>query len=305
MPRGYETNPHFFYTADDEPPRVPRGPANIQPRPRQQPNGPEYWTPPTPHKSLVPQSPQPFLPQSHHPSSEPEDGSGYPPRDGTDRKLPLPPAFGLGSRAPMSGSQPQCSVNPNRARYPQTERTKSTAPLVWLTCAFLIGVGLVIFVVYLVYRPRNLMFDISNANLNAVSLDMGNLLSVDLTLLANFTNPNARGSVEFKHSTVGLYHYGTPVASANILSFPLTHGEYKFQNVHLAGAQVGISSNQSSLISKQMEGGSVWFRVQGTFRTSFVCVFKYSYLLHGYCTIVLTYPPPGVLIAKSCTTKRV
>ncbi|CAH9131998.1 unnamed protein product [Cuscuta epithymum] len=313
----YDNNPHFHDSNDYETPNTPRRPglANIQTRSRplpshQQPNRPGYeMPPPISHKSPVPLSPQPFLPPNHHQSSVPENASDFPYQDGSDRRLPLPPSGRGGFRA---GTQPAYPDH-RRERYQPSQtrpptgwsKSKTATPCAWLACCSLVVLGLVLLVVLLVVnQPRSLKFDVSSVNLNTVSLDTGNLLSVDLTLLGNFSNPNKRGSVELKDSMVNLYYDGTQIASSNMLSFPLTHGEYKFQDVHLAAGQVGLPSNASSLISKQMESGSVWFQVKGTFRTRSTGLIKYSYWLHAYCTIVLTYPPPGALVARSCTTKR-
>nr|GMD29243.1 NDR1/HIN1-like protein 26 [Ipomoea batatas] len=88
------------------------------------------------------------------------------------------------------------------------------------------------------FWPRNPKFNISSATLNATTfLDMRYLLNADLTLLANFTNPNNKGKAEFHYAIVDLYHDKSPIASTYIQQFSMVNHEYKFEDVHLVTSQ--------------------------------------------------------------------
>nr|GMD11258.1 NDR1/HIN1-like protein 26 [Ipomoea batatas] len=135
---------------------------------------------------------------------------------------------------------------------------------------------------------------------------MGYLLNSDLTLLANFTNPNKKGKVEFHYAVVDLYHDKSPIASTYIQQFSMMNHEYKFQDVHLVTSQVGLSADHSQKLRTQIENGKVRFEVKGLFRvrSDLGGILKYSYWLYSHCTIMVSSPPTGILIAKRCSTKR-
>ncbi|CAH8363646.1 unnamed protein product [Eruca vesicaria subsp. sativa] len=125
--------------------------------------------------------------------------------------------------------------------------------------------GLIVLIVYLVYRPRSPHIDISSANLNAAYLDMGFLLNGDLTLLANFTNPNKKSSVEFNYLTFDLYYYNTLIATSYVQPFKIPKKMSMFVYVHLVSSQVRLQQEQSRELQRQIETGPVLLNLRGTF----------------------------------------
>ncbi|OMO81607.1 hypothetical protein COLO4_23490 [Corchorus olitorius] len=102
---------------------------------------------------------------------------------------------------PSPGSAPPAKPRENMHHHsalflPRARRTK---PITWFAAAFciifwlaiIIG-GLIVLVVYLVFRPRSPRFDVTSVTFNAAYLDMGYLLNADVQVLANFTNPNKK-----------------------------------------------------------------------------------------------------------------
>ncbi|CAL9248593.1 unnamed protein product [Arabidopsis halleri] len=166
--------------------------------------------------------------------------------------------------------------------------------------------GLIILIVYLVYRPRSPYMDISAANLNAAYLDMGFLLNGDLTILANVTNPSKKSSVEFSYVTFELYYYNTLIASQYIEPFKIPKKTSMFASVHLVSSQVQLQPTQSRELQRQIETGPVLLNLRGTFhaRSYFGPLFRYSYWLHTHCSVSLNSPPSGAMRAKRCNTKR-
>ncbi|XP_010251011.1 PREDICTED: NDR1/HIN1-Like protein 3 [Nelumbo nucifera] len=195
-------------------------------------------------------------------------------------------------------------------KVPQPRRTN---PITWFAAIFcaifwiivILG-GLVVLIVYLIFRPRNPHFDVSSATLNAAYIDMGYLLNADLTVLANFTNPNKKIDVDFSYMDIDLYYGDTLIATGAIDPFSATRTESKLQDVHMVSSQVRLPSGDSERLQKQMEGNGIILDVKGTFRTrsNFGSIFHYSYWLYSRCTIVLTGPPSGVLVGRNCRTKR-
>ncbi|XP_042502704.1 uncharacterized protein LOC122079958 [Macadamia integrifolia] len=91
-------------------------------------------------------------------------------------------------------------------KVPQPRKTKAYT---WFfaVCFAILGfviivAGLVVLVIYLTFKPRIPRFDVSSVTLKAAYIDTGSLLNADVTLLANFTNPNkkehSRGSMPLR-----------------------------------------------------------------------------------------------------------
>lgn len=161
-------------------------------------------------------------------------------------------------------------------------------------------------IVYLVFRPRSPRFDVSTATLNAAYLDMGYLLNADLTILANFTNPNKKVSVDFSYMYVELHYGRTLVATQAIEPFSAPKAGSMFAGLHMVTSQVRLSELEIQRIKRQTLNNGVIFEVKGFFRarSNFGGLLKYSYWLHGECTIMVRRPPDGVLVAKKCKTKH-
>ncbi|CAF2090299.1 hypothetical protein HID58_023907 [Brassica napus] len=198
----------------------------------------------------------------------------------------------------------------HRTPPPSRDQTNTATWSAAFCCAIfwiiLILSGLVVLIVYLVYRPRSPHIDISAANLNAAYLDMGFLLNGDLTMLANFTNPNKKSSVEFSSLTFELYYYNTLIASQYVEPFKVPKKMSMFANVHLVSSQVQLEPTQSRELQRQIETGPVLLNVRGTFhaRSNLGALFRYSYWLHTHCSFSLNSPPSGAMRARRCSTKR-
>ncbi|PPE01269.1 hypothetical protein GOBAR_DD01697 [Gossypium barbadense] len=205
--------------------------------------------------------------------------------------------------------QPQ-ELRPHSRLLPQDRRTK---PQTWFGAVFciifwlviIIG-GIIVLIVYLVFRPRSPHFDVISVTWNAAYLDMGYLLNADLTVLANFTNPNKKVSVDFSYLYLDLYFENTLIATQYIEPFSATRGQSIFANIHMVSSQVKLSMKESMLLQKQIQNNRVIFTVKGMFRarSNLGSFLKYSYWLHGQCGIMLSSPPTGVLRDKKCKTKH-
>ncbi|MQL70294.1 hypothetical protein Taro_002588 [Colocasia esculenta] len=181
--------------------------------------------------------------------------------------------------------------------------TAAVCAILWLS---VIVSGVAVLVVYLVFRPRSPRLEISSATLNGAYLDMGTLLNADLTILANFTNPNHKVDVSFSYLTVDLYYATTLIATRAIEPFAAASGETVIRTVHMVSSEVALATGAAQGLRKQVENELVEFRMEGTFRTrldlgSFL---HFSYWLYSTCTVVVSSPPSGVLLSSKCRTKR-
>ncbi|KAJ8548347.1 hypothetical protein K7X08_030816 [Anisodus acutangulus] len=297
MYRQRETNPYFL------PPHVP-------PLEQHEPQHPPYSSqfPPV-LPNAKDQTPQPHSPgDSYFPSPTMPVSTRHPqPQLHSGPRLPPP------RHQPHSGSRPHSQHHRHSSGLVRVPTRRKTRPLAWLVAGFcalfwvmVIVAGLAILIIYLVFRPRNPKFDITSATLNTAYLDMGYLLNADITVLANFTNPNKKGRVDFHYAILDLYHGGHLLASSYIDPFSTMSHESRFQDVHLVSSQVRLPLENSQQLKKEVDNGRVKFEVKGLFRarSNLGSFLQYSYWLYSRCTIVVTSPPTGVLIGRRCVTKR-
>ncbi|XVE85183.1 hypothetical protein DITRI_Ditri17bG0071200 [Diplodiscus trichospermus] len=223
-----------------------------------------------------------------------------------------------------TGHHPSQGVmTPQRqGRHPHEHRPHSslflpqdrpTKPLTWFAAAFciifwlviIIG-GVIILIVYLVFRPSSPRFDVNSVTLNAAYLDMGYLLNADVSVLANFTNPNKKVNVDFSYMYLDLYFQNTLIATQYIEPFSAARGQSMFADIHMVTSQVRLSMKETLLLQKQIENNRVMLTVKGVFRarSNLGGLLRYSYWLHGHCSIMLSSPPNGVLRDKRCKTKH-
>ncbi|XP_030949772.1 NDR1/HIN1-like protein 13 [Quercus lobata] len=240
---------------------------------------------------------------------------------------PVPSTLPSGQRTQNEQAPPHGSSSPpNWRQHPQRQGQYQSGltilprehhhrhkPLTWFLAVFcailwvvIIVGGLIVLIVYLVYRPRLPRFDISAATLNAAYLDMGYLLNADVTMLANFSNPNRKVNVDFSYMYIDLYYGSTLIATQYVPPFYATRAQSKFAYIHMVTSQVGIPLVAARRLKKQIEAEGVQFQVKGYFRARSTLgrLLKYSYLLHTHCYILMSGPPTGALIRSECRTKR-
>ncbi|KZV40029.1 hypothetical protein F511_12424 [Dorcoceras hygrometricum] len=324
MFRQQETNPHFLPRQNDpilEFPTQSRHPQHEQqPPPRRATRTRER----TSHSPISPRRPtQP--PPSYHAEPPPPYHVEPPPQRSSHHTSPagISPAHHPTPQAtppphhteapPQTNYTTQTSRRSHRSSLLRGPPSQKTRPLAWLIAAFcalfwiivIVG-GLIILIVYLLFRPRSPKFDISASGFNGAYLDMGYLLNADITLLANFSNPNTKVNVDFSYAILDLYFEKDFIATRYVEPFSLMRSESRFANVHFMVSQVRLSMGHRMELKRQIDSGRVSFGVEGLFRTKSRLggFFQYSYWLYAHCQITVTGPPTGILLEKKCVTKR-
>ncbi|KAI4317326.1 hypothetical protein L6164_025203 [Bauhinia variegata] len=328
-----ETNPHFL-------PRPVRPPVEDDSHPPGQRHGqPSHGSKkvPVPVTDLDNRSqgqpprhgqPQPGSKKVPVSITDPDDQSQGPPspdRDRSQRRVTIQefPSSRAAVPPPIHGPEHGRATTPTgKPPHPEHKRRRhgyrvptphKTKPLTWFAAVFcvifwlviIIG-GLIVLIVYLVFRPQDPRFDVSYASLNVAYLDMGYLLNADLRLLANFTNPNKKVHVDFSSVIVDIYYGSTLIATQYVEPFSAAKTQSRFADIHLVTSQVRLPLVEIQRLMKQIESNGVLFEVKGVFRarSKFGSILRYSYNLYGHCSIMLTRPPDGVLIKRKCRTKR-
>lgn len=201
------------------------------------------------------------------------------------------------------------SRNPSTLLKPQPRRTN---PIIWCSailclifCLILIFFGVATLITFLVIKPRYPLFDIPNANLNAVYFDSPEYFNGDFTFLANFSNPNRKIDVRFEYLSVELFFSDRLIATQAIEPFTQRRGEKRLEAVHFISSLVFLPQNLSVEFQKQVQSNKVSYNVRGTYKVKATLgLIRISYWLHSRCQLQMTGPPTGVLVARSCRTTR-
>ncbi|KAK9156420.1 hypothetical protein Sjap_003900 [Stephania japonica] len=189
---------------------------------------------------------------------------------------------------------------------------RPTNPLIWCTAVLcvifsvlLIVAGIATLVIFLSVKPKRPLFDTTVASLNSIYLDSTEYFNGDFIFLANFTNPNRKIDVRFEYLDIELYFFDRLIANQVLEPFTERRGEARLQSVHLISSEVYLPLNLSLELRKQIQSNRVKYNIRGTFRVrASIGLIHFSYWLYGRCQIEMTGPPSGVLISRSCRTKR-
>ncbi|KAI4306258.1 hypothetical protein L6164_029551 [Bauhinia variegata] len=250
--------------------------------------------------------------------------------------LPPPPPPPLSPSPPRKQTKPvpldqiiiskqsknQCSLDPEAPnsvtrkesrpptlRGPKLQRTN---PVVWCTAVLclifsliLILFGVATLIIFLTFKPRNPLFDIPNASLNAVYFDSPQYFNGDFILLANFSNPNRKMDVKFESSDIELFFLDRLISSQAIQPFTQRRRENRLQTVHFISSLVFLPQDVGVNLQRQVQSNKVEYNVRATFRVRvYLGLFHLRYWLHSRCQLEITGPPTGVLVARRCITKR-
>ncbi|KAK3223484.1 hypothetical protein Dsin_010509 [Dipteronia sinensis] len=263
-----------------------------------QPSGPQASKPKEAQQQG--QHPQPHSPQVLEPVQQ-----GQHPKSHSPQVQPPPSQEAI--------QPPHHSHNSRHQRGLWVPSPRRTKLLTWFLAGFcaifwivIILGGIIVLIVYLLFRPHNPQFDVAGVTLNAAYLDMDVLLNADLTVLANFTNPNKKVKVDFSYVVLDLYYGSTLIASQYVEPFSAPRTEYKLLDIHLVTSQVRLPVAEIERLKKEISNNAVVFKVKGVFRarSKFGSLLRYSYRLYGTCMVMLNGPPTGVIRAKRCKTKR-
>ncbi|XP_042485918.1 NDR1/HIN1-like protein 6 [Macadamia integrifolia] len=192
------------------------------------------------------------------------------------------------------------------------QRPRRTNPLVWcyaIICFvfsfLLIVAGISILVIFLAIKPRYPLLETTSAILNSVYLDSPDFVNGDFTFLANFSNPNRKIDVRFEYLEIELYFFDRLIATQALQAFSLRRGEVRLDSVHMLTSEAYLPPNLALELRKQLQSNRVLYNIRGTFRVRIsMGLTHFSYWLYGRCQVEMTGPPYGVLVARSCSTKR-
>ncbi|CAL9069045.1 unnamed protein product, partial [Musa banksii] len=236
-----------------------------------------------------------------------------PPSSTTAQSSPTPPTMHGGNQANHSHHQQERRVPRVHRPSEFLTRPQPTHPAFWLVgaCCTLLWVaiilaGLAILIVYLVVRPKGPQLEISSANLNGAILDGGGLLNADLSVLANFSNPNQKVDLRFGQVQLDLYFRSVLIATQGLGPFRERRREAVLRYVRMVSSSVALPADAAEAWRAGEIGNRHAMKVVASFRTrsDIGGWLHYTFRTRRHCNIVVGAPPAGVLLASSCTSKH-
>lgn len=189
---------------------------------------------------------------------------------------------------------------------------RKTNPVIWFGAVLclifsltIILSGIATLIIFLDIKPRKPLLDTPNASLGVIYFDSPVNFNSDLTILANFSNPNKKLDVRYEYLDVELYFFDSLIATRSLPTFSQRPGEARLVSIHMISSLVYLPPKVALELQKQVISNKVIYNIRGTFkvRVSFSWI-HFHYWLHGRCQLEMTSPPTGILVARSCSIKR-
>lgn len=189
---------------------------------------------------------------------------------------------------------------------------RRTNPMVWFSAILclifsliLIFFGIATLIIFLVVKPKTPLFDVPGVSLSSIYFDSPEYFNGDFTFLANFSNPNRKIDVKFEFVYIELYFSNRLIGTQTLPPFRQRRRETRLETVHLISSLVSLPTNLGLELRRQVQVNKVTYDIRGSFRVrAKLGLIHFSYWLHGRCQLEMTGPPTGVLVTRSCRTKR-
>ncbi|KAL4199287.1 hypothetical protein AMTRI_Chr03g50410 [Amborella trichopoda] len=190
---------------------------------------------------------------------------------------------------------------------------KATNPFFWLAaiaCSILasavIITCLVVFIGYMVYKPRIPSIAVTYAHLDRLDYDQYSQLQTQITLIVTAENDNRRAHARFSDLRFLLYFQGLPIADLRAASFDVPKNSSLPLHYVVQSAPVPLGGGAMEEINSGLQNNKIPFTLKGSVRTRWRLggVGSVKFTSHLYC--YLEFFPPfinGSSISKACGTK--
>ncbi|CAA3010423.1 NDR1/HIN1-like protein 12 [Olea europaea var. sylvestris] len=189
-------------------------------------------------------------------------------------------------------------------------RHHPTSPIIWfaaIICAILAVVviiaGIVVFIGYLVIRPKVPQISATTAQLNTIYFDQASLLTVQVTILIKAENDNAKAHASFYNTNFALSFHGVKMAYLVAEPFDLRKNSSKEFNYVVQSSPIPLESGYAEIVSWSLRQNVITFELKGNTRTRWRVglLGSIKFWLHLNCQLHL--PINGTAIYPHCSSR--
>ncbi|CAA3004408.1 NDR1 HIN1 12 [Olea europaea subsp. europaea] len=153
-------------------------------------------------------------------------------------------------------------------------RHRATSPFVWcvaiictiLTVAVIIA-GLVVFIGYLVIRPKVPQISVSTAQLNTIYFDETSLLTVQVTIVMKAENDNAKAHASFYNTRFAFSFHGVKMAYLVAEPFDIRKNSSKEFNYVVQSSSIPLEPEYAEIMNWSLRRNVITFELKGNART--------------------------------------
>ncbi|KAM3337727.1 hypothetical protein P3S68_032052 [Capsicum galapagoense] len=187
---------------------------------------------------------------------------------------------------------------------------RRTNPLIWcvaILCTFItlvvIVAGLIVFIGYMIVRPKVPQMSVTSANVDMFAYDMSNLLSIKVSIVINAENDNAKAHATFYESIYTLTFHGVKVAYLRADPFDVPKNSSIPLYYPVESASIALTPEEGQLAEVSLSQKLVVLDLIGSSRTRWRLglIGSVKFKLHLICKLKL--PLDGSTIYPKCSTK--
>ncbi|RAL40395.1 hypothetical protein DM860_006465 [Cuscuta australis] len=191
-----------------------------------------------------------------------------------------------------------------------TRGQQHTSPMVWCLAIFctvvtvaVILAGIVVFVGYMVARPKVPQMIVERARIEELSYDMVGHLSLRISVVIKAENDNAKARAYFYHTSFGLSFHGVRVAYLNAAPFAVARNSTRELDYLVESSPIPLTPEEGERVAEGLKGSAVMFELKGTTRTrwSIWVVGSVKFWMRLDCRLKL--PVNGTAVYPNCATK--
>ncbi|KAK6782789.1 hypothetical protein RDI58_020585 [Solanum bulbocastanum] len=187
---------------------------------------------------------------------------------------------------------------------------RRTNPLIWcaaiictlLTIAVIIT-GMIVFIGYMVIRPKVPQMSVVSAHLDKFSYDMASVLVVKVSIVIKAENDNSKARANFYETSYTLSFHGVKIAYLNADSFDVPSNKSIDLYYPVESSPIPLKPEEGEIAELFLRRGQVVFDIRGKTRTRWRVgiLGSVKFWLHLNCQ--LKFPLNGTTIYPKCSTK--
>ncbi|XP_073275237.1 LOW QUALITY PROTEIN: NDR1/HIN1-like protein 12 [Primulina huaijiensis] len=186
----------------------------------------------------------------------------------------------------------------------------TTKPLIWcvaVICVILavavIIAGVVLFIGYIAVRPKVPQISVTSAQLDAIYFDQASLLTVQVTIVINSENHNAKASSVFYGTRFGLSFRGQNIACLVADAYGLGPNKTTEFNYVSQSTPIPLNPDEAEALNWSLKRNIINFELKGNTKTRWRVglIGSVKFWLHLNCMLEL--PVNGTQIFPRCSSR--